>query len=36
MIWDPKHECMDLEERRKLQLLRLREQLARLWATVPF
>ena len=36
MIWDPKHECMDLEERRTLQLYRLREQIARLWATVPF
>ncbi|MCE5239984.1 phenylacetate--CoA ligase [bacterium] len=36
MIWDPKHECMDVEERRKLQLFRLREQLARLWAAVPF
>jgi phenylacetate-CoA ligase len=36
MIWDPRHECMSVEERRQLQLLRLREQLARLWATVPF
>lgn len=36
MIWDPKHECMPVEERRRQQLFRLREQLARLWATVPF
>ncbi len=36
MIWDPKHECMSVEERRALQLFRLREQLARLWALVPF
>lgn len=36
MIWDPKHECMPPEERSKLQLFRLKEQLARLWATVPF
>ncbi len=35
MIWDPKHECMDVEQRRALQLFRLREQLARLWAAVP-
>ncbi len=36
MIWDPKHECMDIEERRALQLRRLREQVARLWVNVPF
>jgi phenylacetate-CoA ligase len=36
MIWDPKHECMPVEQRRELQLFRLREQLARLWAAVPF
>ncbi len=36
MIWDPKHECMPVEERRRQQLFRLREQLARLWAAVPF
>ncbi len=36
MIFDPKHECMDIEERRTLQLFRLREQLARLWSNVPF
>ena len=36
MIWDPKHECMSLADRQRLQLFRLKEQLARLWATVPF
>ncbi|MEN6544866.1 MAG: phenylacetate--CoA ligase [Armatimonadia bacterium] len=36
MIWDPRHECMDVADRRAMQLFRLREQLARLWAAVPF
>lgn len=36
MIFDPKHECMDVNDRQALQLFRLKEQLARLWATVPF
>lgn len=36
MIFDPRHECMDVGERRALQLFRLKEQLARLWTNVPF
>ncbi len=36
MIWDPYHECMDLEQRRELQAHRLRETVARLSANVPF
>ncbi len=36
MIWDPYHECMDVEQRRVLQGRRLRETVARLKANVPF
>jgi phenylacetate-CoA ligase len=36
MIWDPYHECMDVEKRRDLQARRLREAVARLSANVPF
>ncbi len=36
MIWDPIHECMDPGQRSSLQLRRLREQIARLWANVPY
>ncbi len=36
MIWDPYHECMDVEQRRVLQTRRLRETVARLIANVPF
>ena len=35
MIWDPHHECMDVEERRGLQLRRLRETVARVAVSVP-
>ena len=35
MIWDPYHECMDIEQRQDLQLFRLKEQLARMTANVP-
>jgi phenylacetate-CoA ligase len=35
MIWDVYHECMDMEERRELQLHRLREVVARVQANVP-
>jgi len=35
MIWDPYHECMDVEERAQLQVRRLRETVARLMANVP-
>lgn len=36
MIWDPYHECMDVEQRRKLQARRLRETIGRLITNVPF
>ena len=36
MIWDPENECMDPEQRRELQLHRLRSTVARLAANVPF
>ncbi len=36
MIWDPFYECMDPEERRELQLRRLRETVARLNVNVPW
>jgi phenylacetate-CoA ligase len=36
MIWDPYNECMDVEQREKLQVWRLRETVARLMANVPF
>ena len=36
MIWDPYHECMDVEQRRELQAGRLRDTVARLSANVPF
>lgn len=35
VIWDPHHECMDVEQRRELQLRRLRETVARLLVSVP-
>ncbi len=35
MIWDPYHECMDVEQRAELQVRRLRETVARLMANVP-
>src|SRR5665647_2102770 len=36
MIWNPRYECMDLEEMRALQLKRLKETLARVYERVPF
>ncbi|NLO72831.1 MAG: phenylacetate--CoA ligase [candidate division WS1 bacterium] len=36
MIWDPYYECMELEQRRELQLRRLREMVARLAVNVPW
>ncbi len=36
MIWDPQNECMDPEQKRELQLHRLRSIVARLAANVPF
>jgi phenylacetate-CoA ligase len=36
MIWDPYNECMDVEQRARLQVWRLRETVARLKANVPF
>ncbi len=36
MIWDPYYECMDPEERTKLQVRRLRETVARLNVNVPW
>ncbi len=36
MIFDPYHECMDVEQRRELQIRRLRETVARLMVSVPF
>jgi len=36
MIWDVENECMDVEQRRELQLHRLRSTVARLAATVPY
>jgi len=36
MIWDPQNECMDPEQRRELQLHRLRATVARLAANVPY
>ncbi len=36
MIWDPYYECMDLEQRRELQLRRLRDMVARLAVNVPY
>lgn len=36
MIWDPYNECMDVEQRARLQVWRLRETVARLMANVPF
>ncbi len=36
MIWDPFYECMDPEQRRELQVRRLRETVARLKANVPW
>jgi phenylacetate-CoA ligase len=35
MIFDPYYECMDLEQRRELQLRRLRETVSRVWVSVP-
>ena len=35
MIYDPYYECMDLEQRRALQLRRLRDMVARLAVNVP-
>jgi phenylacetate-CoA ligase len=36
MIFDPYYECMDIGQRRELQLRRLRETVARLMASVPY
>jgi len=36
MIWDPRHECMDREKLRELQLVRLKETLERVYRRVPF
>ncbi len=36
MIWNPYYECMDIEQRRELQLRRLRETVARLAVSVPY
>lgn len=36
MIWDCENECMDVEQRRELQLHRLRSTVARLAASVPY
>ncbi|MCD6351798.1 MAG: phenylacetate--CoA ligase [Armatimonadetes bacterium] len=36
MIWNPYYECMDVEQRRELQLRRLRETVARLAVSVPY
>ncbi len=36
MIWDPENECMDPEQRREVQLHRLRATVARLAANVPY
>jgi len=36
MIWDPRHECMDREELRSLQLERLQQTVARVYDRVPF
>ena len=36
MIWDVENVCMDVEQRRELQLHRLRSTVARLAATVPY
>ena len=35
-IWDPLHECMPREEMEALQLRRLRQTVARVYAAVPF
>ena len=35
-IWDPLHECMEREQMRALQLRRLQEMVARVYALVPF
>ncbi len=36
MIWNPYYECMDIEQRRDLQVRRLRETIARLMVSVPY
>jgi len=36
MIWDPKHECMDREELRSLQLDRLKETVHLVYRRVPY
>lgn len=36
MIWDERHECMDREELRSLQLQRLKETVTRVYNRVPF
>lgn len=36
MIWNPYYECMDIEQRRELQVRRLRETVARLMVSVPY
>ncbi len=36
MIWDPRHECIDREQMRKLQLQRLKETLNLVYHRVPF
>ncbi len=36
MIWDSRHECMDREELRSLQLERLQQTVARVYERVPF
>lgn len=36
MIWDARHECMDREELQSLQLIRLKETVARVYSRVPY
>jgi len=36
MVWDDKLECMDLEEKRELQLKRLKETVKKAYENVPF